>query len=157
MLPTLLLVIVANSAPVIAADLFGARGAWPVDAGRCLADGRPLFGRAKTWRGLAAACAATAAVAPLLGLAWTTGLVAGALAMAGDLLASFCKRRLDIASSARAPLLDSIPEALLPALGLHATLALDWLEVAGVTVLFTVAVNLLSPVLYRLHIRARPW
>lgn len=157
MLPILLLIIVANSAPVLVADLLGRRGAWPIDAGRCLSDGRPLFGRAKTWRGLCAACAVTAALAPLLGLAWRVGLAAGALAMAGDLLASFCKRRLGIASSGRAPMLDSVPEALLPALGLRATLALGWLEVVGVVVLFTVAVNLLSPLLYRLHIRARPW
>lgn len=153
----LLLVIVANSAPVVLADLLGARGAWPIDGGLELRDGQPLFGRAKTWRGLCAAGVATAAFAPALDLAWTTGLAAGALAMAGDLLASFCKRRLGIASSGRAPVLDSVPEALLPALGLRSTLALDWLEVAGVAVLFSVAVSFLSPLLYRLHIRARPW
>lgn len=153
----LLLVVVANSVPVLARDVLGERGAWPVDAGRCFVDGRPLLGRSKTWRGLLLACAGCAGAAPLLGLGWRLGLAAGALAMAGDLLASFCKRRLGIAASGRALLLDSVPEALLPALILKGALGLGWTQVALVPILFTALVWVASPVLYRLHLRRHPW
>jgi CDP-2,3-bis-(O-geranylgeranyl)-sn-glycerol synthase len=157
MLKLLLLIFVANSAPVIARNLLGRRWENPIDAGRRLRDGRPLLGSSKTWRGLAAALAATTAAAPLLGLPWTTGLAAGALSMGGDLIASFSKRRLGYAPSDRAPLLDSIPEALLPALGLRTSLALGWVEALAVVALFALVVRAVSPLLYRLHIRGRPW
>lgn len=157
MLELLLLIFVANSAPVVAGDLLGRRWEQPIDAGLRLQDGRPLLGRSKTWRGLTAALVATTLAAPLLGLHWSTGLAAGALSMAGDLIASFSKRRLGYAPSDRAPLLDSIPESMLPAVGLRAAFALDWLEVAATVALFVIVVRLLSPLLYRLHIRRRPW
>lgn len=157
MLELLLLIVVANSAPVVAGDLLGNRWEQPVDAGLRLRDGRPLLGRSKTWRGLAAALVATTVAAMALGLHWSTGLTAGALSMAGDLIASFSKRRLGYAPSARAPLLDSIPESLLPAAGLREAFALDWLGVIAVVALFAIMVRLLSPLLYRLHIRRRPW
>lgn len=153
----LALIMVANSAPVIARDALGGRWAAAVDGGLTLRDGRPLFGASKTWRGLLAALAASCAFAPLLGLGWLTGLAAGALAMAGDLLASFTKRRLGLAPSSRAPLLDTVPEALLPGLGLKAVLGLAWTDVLLLCVLFTAIVALASPVLFRLHIRKRPW
>lgn len=157
MLELLLLIFLANSAPVLAADLLGRRWEQPIDAGLHLRDGRPLLGRSKTWRGLVAALVATTAAAPLLGLHWSTGLTAGALSMSGDLIASFCKRRLGYAPSDRAPLLDSIPESLLPVLGLRAAFALEWLEAAAVVAVFAIVVRLVSPLLYRLHIRRRPW
>jgi CDP-2,3-bis-(O-geranylgeranyl)-sn-glycerol synthase len=122
-----------------------------------LPDGQPLLGSSKTWRGLAAACAATTAAAPLLGLSWTIGLAAGALSMCGDLVASFSKRRLGYRAGDRAPFLDSIPEALLPALGLYTALALGRIDVLVIVVVFAIVVRLASPVLYRLHIRRRPW
>lgn len=100
---------------------------------------------------------ATTAAALLLGSHWRTGMAAGALSMSGDLIASFSKRRLGYAPSDRAPLLDSVPESLLPAVGLRAAFALDWLEVAAVVTLFAFVVRLISPLLYRLHIRRRPW
>jgi CDP-2,3-bis-(O-geranylgeranyl)-sn-glycerol synthase len=153
----LLLVIVANSAPVLARNLLGERCARPVDGGRTLADGRPLFGRSKTWRGLAAAILACAAAAPLLGVDARLGALAGALTMAGDLLASFTKRRRGYAASDHAPLLDTVPEALLPALALSEPFALSWWEIPALVALFHAAVRLTSPLLYHLHLRRRPW
>ena len=54
-LDILVLLVVVNGAPIIAARLFGSRYDAPVDLGARLPDGRPLFGSSKTWRGLAAA------------------------------------------------------------------------------------------------------
>ncbi|MEQ8662067.1 MAG: CDP-archaeol synthase [Gammaproteobacteria bacterium] len=157
MLELLALIVIANSAPVLARHLCGARFAAPVDGGRLHADGRPLLGRSKTWRGLVAGALASTLLAPLLGVASLLGLATGALALTGDLLASYAKRRRGHAPSAQAPLLDSVPEALLPALVLRDAFALDWLDVALVTAAFHVIVRGASPLLYRLGLRRRPW
>lgn len=154
---TLLLLVAANGAPVLARKLFGKRFACALDGGLLLQDRQPLFGHSKTWRGLAAAIALSAAVAPLLGLTAQTGALFGALSMGGDLLASFSKRRLGYAVSSRARLLDVFPEALLPTLLLHTPLHLgiaDAFVTAGVFFLLEVS---FSPLLYRLRIRNRPY
>ncbi|WP_425259368.1 CDP-archaeol synthase [Rubrivivax sp. RP6-9] len=122
----LLLLAVANIAPIVLQRVLGTRWNRPVDGGLRCADGRPLLGRSKTWRGLAAAVLACAAAAPALGLPAHVGAAVGALAMAGDALSSFVKRRLDIAPGGRCSGLDQIPEALLPLLVLQAALGLTW-------------------------------
>ena len=157
MVELVLLIICANSAPVLVRNVVGNRFSVPVDFGYRLSDGRPVFGRSKTWRGVAAAVATCALAAILMGHPMAIGALAGLLSMCGDLIASFTKRRLHYQPSARAPVLDSVPEALLPAVGLKASFALTWLEVALVVVLFALIVRFSSPVLYRLRIRRRPW
>lgn len=157
MLALLLLIVAANGAPVALHAMLGERWGTPVDCGVRLADGRRLLGDAKTWRGLVAALAASTALAPVLGLAPLLGLAAGALAMAGDLLASFVKRRLGRPRSSRALLLDTVPESLLPALGLMRPLHLSGVEILGLVILFSLLDALISPLLYRLRIRRRPW
>ena len=86
----LILLLVANGTPVLATRLLGQRLAWPLDCGLKLPDGRPLLGRSKTVRGVLLSILVTTAAAPLLGLPWWAGTVAGAAAMAGDLLSSLC-------------------------------------------------------------------
>ena len=66
-------------------------------------------------------------------------------AIAGDLLSSFVKRRLGLASSSMAIGLDQIPEALVPALLSCVLLPLDWLDILAVVTLFFVANLVLSP------------
>jgi CDP-2,3-bis-(O-geranylgeranyl)-sn-glycerol synthase len=46
------LLTVANGAPVIAAKLFGKFLNQPLDRGAAFVDGRPIFGRSKTVRGI---------------------------------------------------------------------------------------------------------
>ncbi|MCB1745711.1 MAG: CDP-archaeol synthase [Gammaproteobacteria bacterium] len=157
MLELLLLVIIANSAPVLARHLCGERAAWPIDGGRVLADGQPLLGTSKTWRGLASAVLACALVAPLLGIGMALGAAAGALTMAGDLAASFAKRRRGYPASGHAPVLDTVPEALLPAAALAEPFVLAWWEVPLLVALFHLTVRCASPLLYRLHLRRHPW
>lgn len=152
-----ILLIAANGAPVLARNLFGERYARPLDGGLTWRDRRPLFGLSKTWRGLAAALAASAAVAPLLGLATFFGALFGALSMGGDLLASFTKRRLGYAVSSRARLLDILPEALLPVVILRTALGLSMLEAVIAALVFFLLEVSCSPLLYRLHIRNRPY
>ncbi|MGE5271519.1 MAG: CDP-archaeol synthase [Thiohalocapsa sp.] len=153
----LLLLGVANGAPVVAKKLFGRVGMWPLDGGARFADGRPVLGPSKTWRGVLASLAATSAAAPLVGLSPGIGAVVGATAMAGDLLSSFLKRRLGRVSSSRATGLDQIPEALFPLLACRAALALSAADIAAGVVLFFVGEVVLSRLFYRLGLRDRPY
>lgn len=153
----LLLLAVANGAPVLAQRVLGPRLARPVDGGALFTDGRPVLGRSKTLRGLAASLATTAMAAPLLGLSATTGAGVAALAMAGDLASSFVKRRLGLAPSAQALGLDQIPESLLPALYAATLAPLSVADVALVVLCFFAAELMLSRLLYALRIREQPY
>jgi CDP-2,3-bis-(O-geranylgeranyl)-sn-glycerol synthase len=57
--------------------------------------------------------------------------------MAGDALSSFVKRRLGRRSGAEAPLVDQLPEALLPLLVFQERLGLGLPELAATVLLFT--------------------
>lgn len=153
----LVLLVLANGAPVIARNLLGQMGAFPLDAGYLFADGRPWLGLTKTWRGVIAALIVTSLAGVALGIGWETGAAFGGLAMVGDLVASFTKRRLGIPSSSRVWGLDQIPEALLPMAVLHEPLGLAWAEIVLVVLGFILLDWLISPWLYRLHIRRRPY
>src|SRR6476661_2238973 len=93
----LALLVVANGTPIIVERFLGKFLAFPIDGGAKLADGKPLFGSSKTLRGLALSIAATTAFAPLIALNWRIGGLVAAMAMLGDLLSSFLKRRMGLA------------------------------------------------------------
>lgn len=156
-LKLLILLTVANGVPVIAKRLLGGRFAWPVDGNARFFDGRPLLGASKTIRGIVLAVLATSVVAPLLGLTPGTGALIGAGAMAGDLLSSFTKRRLDLKPSSQATGLDQIPECLIPALLCRQALALSATDIVAVVAIFFVGEIVLSRLLFQLRIRDRPY
>ncbi len=156
-LQLLLLILIANGAPIIATAACGAWGGRPLDGGRVLADGHRLLGDSKTWRGVLLAPLASGLAAVLLGLPAVAGVVVGLAAMLGDLLSSFSKRRLGMASSSMAFGLDQIPEALLPLLAVSARFDLAWSAVAGIVAGFIVLELALSRLLYWLGIRKRPY
>jgi CDP-2,3-bis-(O-geranylgeranyl)-sn-glycerol synthase len=151
-----LLIVVANGAPIIARNLMGQRMAGVLDRGWVLPDGRPLFGPSKTLRGVVAAILLTAVVAFMLGLPYWLGASIGLMSMAGDLLSSFLKRRLGMAPSSMAPGLDQVPESLFPLLAARWTMGLSLVDVLLGVVLFFVIELLLSRLLYRLKIRQHP-
>jgi CDP-diglyceride synthetase len=156
-LQLLVLLTAANGAPVLMTWWLGDRWAWPLDGGFVLADGRRALGRSKTLRGFVAALLATGFAAWLMDMPWSLGVAFATAAMVGDLTSSFIKRRLGIESSGRAMGLDQIPEALLPLLVCYRALGLDPLTVAVTVVLFSVGSLLISPVMFRLGIRGRPY
>lgn len=133
----LLLVIVANSTPALLTMLLGDRWARAIDAGLNLPDGRPVFGPHKTWRGLAGGILAAGSAGMLLSVGFATGAAFGLLALLGDLLSSFLKRRLGRSSGQSTPILDQAPEALLPMLVLQDHLALGASAMLGTTAVFT--------------------
>jgi CDP-2,3-bis-(O-geranylgeranyl)-sn-glycerol synthase len=156
-LKLVLLLAIANGAPILANKLLGAALAYPLDGGRSFIDGRPILGPSKTIRGLTVAVTATSVCAPLLDVEWTTGLIIGLAAMAGDLASSFIKRRIGYPSSGRALALDQIPEALLPAVAAMNLMALTIVDVIVVVALFSLGELALSRLLFRLRIRNRPY
>jgi CDP-2,3-bis-(O-geranylgeranyl)-sn-glycerol synthase len=156
-LQLLILLMLANGTPVIAKKMFGDRYSYPLDANLTFADGRPIFGRSKTIRGVALALLVTTAGAPIIGLAWQIGLLVGSFAMAGDLFSSFCKRRLGLPSSSRASGLDQILESLLPVLACRDLLALTAADIVVCVVVFVIGEVVLSRVLYAFRLRDRPY
>jgi CDP-diglyceride synthetase len=157
LLQILFLMLLANGAPVIAKRIFGQRYVYPVDASLRFYDGRRLFGSSKTVRGVLCALFVTAVAAPLVGLSIWLGLVIAAGAMAGDLLSSFTKRRLGLPASSRAIPIDQVPESLIPLMACYAALDLTVLDVFVGVLVFLIGGLLLSRVLFRLHVRDRPY
>jgi len=156
-LSVLALILAANSAPVLTRLLLGNCCRHPLDAGRRLADGHPLFGPSKTYAGLLSALLASTVLAAALGMGWRPGLLIGACAMLGDLFSSFIKRRLGLPPSAQALGLDQIPESLFPLLASAPLLELAWSQVAVLTLAFLVLELLLSRLAFRLGIRRHPY
>ncbi|MDH5736072.1 MAG: CDP-archaeol synthase [Gammaproteobacteria bacterium] len=153
----ILLIIIANGAPVFMHYVFGDFCAWPVDFGRPFLDGRPLLGESKTWRGLIAAVLVTPVFAALLGYSLATGLLVAVYSMLGDMSSSFIKRRIGLQSSSMAPFLDQIPEALLPAIFLMDTFNLSIWSVMLIVLIFIVMEILLSRLLYKWGVRKQPY
>ncbi len=156
-LKLLALLVIANGAPIIARHLLGDCCAWPLDGGLTAPNGTPILGNSKTLRGLVAAVILTASIAPLLAIPWYWGAAIGGLAMLGDLLASFTKRRLGYPPSSQAIGLDQIPESLLPLLVIAPSFQLHAWSLFMVVLAFTLVVPLLSRVFYLLGIRRRPY
>lgn len=156
-LKLLILLTLANGTPVIAKKLLGQHLSWPLDGGARLADGNPVFGPSKTVRGVVLAIVATILGAAWLGLGWQTGAIVGSVAMMGDLLSSFIKRRLGLASSSMALGLDQIPESLLPLLAVQPWLPVTLTEIVLLVAIFFFGELALSRILFKLHIRDKPY
>lgn len=96
----------ANAFPVI----FG--GGHPIDGGRTLNDGKPLFGPHKTVRGFLAGLTTGAIVSFVFNAAFQYDLPLGFMlslgALTGDLLHSFIKRRLGIPAGSPLPVADQL-------------------------------------------------
>ena len=153
----LILLTLANGSPVVAKKIFGNYCSWPLDGNIKFVDGRPLFGVSKTVRGILASIFTTSVCALLLGLTLKLGLVVATTAMAGDLLSSFLKRRIGLKPSSKAVGLDQIPESLFPLLACRSALSLAAVDIIVGTTIFFVGEVLLSRVLFRLHVRDRPY
>jgi CDP-2,3-bis-(O-geranylgeranyl)-sn-glycerol synthase len=156
-LQLLILLMLANGTPVVAKKVLGKRFACPLDRGVKFVDGRPLFGRSKTIRGVLLAVLVTMAGALLIGLRWQVGFLVGSLAMIGDLVSSFLKRRMALPPSSRASGLDQVPEALIPLLACRNPLSLTMADIGAATTLFFIGEVLLSRVLYAFRLRDRPY
>jgi len=153
----LLLIIIANGAPIILRALMGKRLDFAIDCGRRLPDNNPILGSSKTWRGVIGAIIFTPVGAVLLGYTAQTGALIAIYAVLGDILSSFIKRRFGMAPSSMAPLLDQVPESLLPALMVMDTFEMDYLSIIILVCVFVAIELLLSFMLFKLGIRQKPY
>ncbi|MGD8783765.1 MAG: CDP-archaeol synthase [Thioalkalispiraceae bacterium] len=124
-----ILIVVANSAPVIARIIadryFGKATSCPIDGGLKLTDNDYLFGHSKTVRGIIASLILTIIAGYLIKIAIPVSLSIALFAMLGDLVSSFIKRRLHKPPGSMVPGLDQIPESLLPLLAVEERLGLE--------------------------------
>lgn len=157
LLQLLLLIIIANGAPILIRVLLNDSFKLAVDFGQRLPDNKRIFGSSKTWRGVFAALVATTAAAWLLGHSPQAGMLVAFYAVLGDLGSSFIKRRLSMSPSSMAPLLDQVPESLLPAYMLMDVFNLDILAVMLLVLTFIIVELLFSHILYRWGLRKRPY
>lgn len=155
-LKLLLLLFVANGAPILARIPLKEKAGYPVDGNLVFVDGRRLLGQSKTWRGVVSSVGLTTLVAAILGFSAVFGLLFGLFAMFGDLVSSFLKRRLGMAVSSMALGIDQVPESLFPMLVAYWMLALEGTSVVFVVAVFFVTELLASRVLYKLKIRQHP-
>jgi len=136
MVELVLFLIWVNLLPFLAHLAMGERYHQPLDGGRTWRDGRAIFGSHKTLHGILVSVLGGAAVAPLLGISLWQGAGAAALAMTGDLVTSFAKRRMGYISGKPVMGLDQMLEGILPLLVLVPAMGLKRWEVLSAVVLF---------------------
>lgn len=137
-LQLLLLIIIANGAPILARILLNDQWNVAVDFDAKMADGNPVLGASKTWRGILATLLILPIVALIFGYTAEVGILIAMGTVSGDLLSSFVKRRLGMEPSSKAPLLDQIPESLIPALMMMQIFDLSLLGILFLVFAFTV-------------------
>jgi len=154
---TLILLLATNGAPVLVASIFNSHGALPLDLGKQLQDGHPVFGSSKTWRGLISALFTSCILSILFGYGFWFGLVFGTLAMTGDLISSFVKRRRGLKPSDQSLGLDQLPESIIPSIYALVVLGLEWWWAILLPLSFMLIQILISKPLYWFKIRKRPY
>jgi uncharacterized protein len=125
-----------NALPPLISVLCGERWGQPLDGGRLWRDQQPIFGPHKTIRGLIASLPGGTLAAPLIGLSWWMGGACALLAMGGDLLSSFIKRRRALRSGTEIVILDQLFESLFPTLLLALAAHLSWNQIVVTLLLF---------------------
>jgi CDP-2,3-bis-(O-geranylgeranyl)-sn-glycerol synthase len=147
----------ANATPVIAG------GGSPIDLGRKFIDGKPIFGKNKTFRGFFVGLLVGTGVGLLESKIFNLPLMFGLLlslgALLGDLAGAFLKRRLGIAPGNLLPIVDQV-DFVVGALVLSLLLSLSMLtwELALTVLLITPPIHLLTNfAAYKLGVKSNPW
>jgi len=147
----LILLITANSSPVLMKLFFHKHFDVPLDGNKLFFDGKPIFGHTKTVRGILSSLILTSLMALAIGVPATQGSFVSGYAMTGDLLSSFTKRRFGIPSSKSTPVLDQLPESLLPLLMVKSYFNLAWGDAVIVLASFLIIDLVLSFLLARFY------
>ncbi len=134
----LLLLLVINGTPPVIAHLLPKMARWRLDGKITFMDKHPLLGSHKTLGGFISGIAAGGICAFFSGFPAGIGIGAGTLAMLGDSISSFIKRRLNLPEGKDIFPLDQIFEGLLPILLMHKVHYLSWNSALFVLLLFTV-------------------
>jgi len=146
----------ANAMPVLAG------GGLSIDLGKTFFDGKPLFGKNKTYRGFLAGLV----IGTIAGLCETVvfkypimfGFLVSFGALAGDLVGAFFKRRLSIPPGGLFPVVDQV-DFILGALAFSFLVPMDlsW-ELTVAVLLLTPPLHLLTNyVAFKLKLKSNPW
>lgn len=145
----------ANAAPVIAG------GGQPIDFGKNFLDGKPIFGKNKTYRGFFFGLA----IGIIVGLAeWAIfdfpllfGVFSPLGALCGDLAGAFLKRRMGIAPGGLLPIIDQV-DFVVGAILFSLPFISISLELVATVLIITPPIHLLTNfVAYKLKMKKNPW
>jgi CDP-2,3-bis-(O-geranylgeranyl)-sn-glycerol synthase len=147
----------ANAVPVIVG------GGLPIDFGKNFLDGRPIFGKNKTFRGFFFGLAVGTGIGGLETIFFSYPILFGLLlssgALFGDLGGAFTKRRLGLAPGDLLPVVDQVDfvvGAVLFSLPVFMQ-SLSW-ELVLAVLLITPPVHLLTNfAAYKLGLKSNPW
>ncbi len=145
----------ANAVPVLAG------GGPPLDFGKKFFDGKPLFGKNKTFRGfffgLAIGVAAGLAESAVFGYPLLFGVLSPLGALLGDLAGAFLKRRLGIAPGGLLPVIDQV-DFVVGAVLFSLPLTIIYWELAVAVFVITPPIHLFTNFLaYKLKLKSNPW
>ena len=145
----------ANAAPVIAG------GGRPMDFGKTFFDGKPIFGKNKTFRGFFFGLAVGVTVGLVECVFFDYPFLFSVLsplgALLGDLTGAFLKRRLGIASGGLLPIVDQV-DFVVGAILFSLPLAIIYWELGVAVIIITPPIHLLTNFLaYKLKLKNNPW
>ena len=145
----------ANAVPVIAG------GGRPMDFGKNFFDGKPVFGKNKTFRGFFFGLAVGVFVGLVESLVFSYPVPFSVLsplgALCGDLAAAFLKRRLGIAPGGLLPIVDQV-DFVIGAILFSLPLTIIYWELAVAVIIITPPIHLLTNFLaYKLKLKKTPW
>jgi CDP-2,3-bis-(O-geranylgeranyl)-sn-glycerol synthase len=146
----------ANAVPVLAG------GGLSIDLGKKLPDGKPVFGKNKTFRGffagLAVGTAAGLVESKVFNYPIMFGLLLSLGALFGDLAGAFLKRRLNIPPGGLLPVVDQL-DFILGAILFSLPLSIGWNWELLVTILvITPPIHLLTNfIAFKLRLKSNPW
>lgn len=147
----------ANAVPVITS------GSLPLDFGKKFLDGKPIFGKNKTFRGFFSGLAVGTAVGFVESVFFNYPILFGLLlslgALFGDLTAAFAKRRLGLSPGDLLPVVDQVDfiiGAILFSLPIRLQ-TLSW-ELLTTVLIVTPPIHLLTNfAAYKLGLKSNPW
>jgi CDP-2,3-bis-(O-geranylgeranyl)-sn-glycerol synthase len=145
----------ANAAPVLAS------GGPKLDFGKKFLDGKPIFGKNKTFRGFFFGLAIGVIVGlvenVLFGYPVLFSVLSPLGALMGDLAGAFLKRRLGIAPGGLLPVIDQI-DFVIGALLFSLPLSMIYWELAVAVLVITPPIHLFTNFLaYKLKLKNNPW
>jgi CDP-2,3-bis-(O-geranylgeranyl)-sn-glycerol synthase len=145
----------ANAVPVLAG------GNSPLDFGKNFFDGRPIFGKNKTFQGfffgLVVGTVIGLAESVMFGYPLLLGFLLSLGALLGDLAGAFIKRRLNLAPGEMLPVVDQLDFVVGAILFSFFLMAPSW-EIILVVLLITPPIHLLTNfAAYKLGLKRNPW